>query len=396
MGASAARSGGAGLLAPFLAARLICPGCNGGKWDQRAYADESASGTLACASCGRRWLVIEGVPLMTTPVPPGRSERTLSEHLVRDPVARQVAGAALGRFAAELRGVEGAISQIRQEPLERAFMVKGAPWITLRRFESEKYAHLGDLVPSGEVLLDLGCGYGASAAPFLAGGKARSVIGLDENLLLLLLFKRYTAARRLGEAAFICHHLGRRPLPLCDGAVDTVVGGSFFNHFACLKGSQELRQFFSELARVLSPSGTLLLDMVPNRQYPFPREVILEPVIAQPRLRDWAKRAIRGVPTAWLPPSLTVGALWLTYRAYMASRGRPALGFASFKRELGKAVPEAALGGLPIRPRRYSRLAADFSRIEVFDDAALLRRGELRPVGPVAVTSRYFLLRATR
>ena len=384
------------LLSDHLAMRLRCPSCAGGGWEEHAYSEDPGSGAIACSDCGRRWLVVAGVPLMTTPVGVAGSHRTLLEHLDADAGARHLVGASFGRFQALLGGVPGVLAHLNDRSLEGAFEVPGAPWISLARFEWSKFAHLRDLAPEGECLVDLGCGYGPSSAPFLASGRVRTAIGVDENLYFLLLFKRYAQEKELGELGLVCHDVGRTPLPIGDGSANVLVASSFFNHFACLKSSRALRGFFGELSRLSPPGGTLLLDMVPNRRHPFATEVNLGEVISQPRLRGAAQRVLRNLPLRWLPGRLTVAALWCGYRLYMAAGRRRALGLAAFKREVGKAIPESAVGGLPLRLRSHQRLVEGFSRVELFDEGVLARQGRLQPVSGAALGIPYFILRATR
>jgi SAM-dependent methyltransferase len=341
-------------------------------------------------------LVVDGVPIMTAPVPPATSHRSLLERLDGDVEARRVVRAALGRFDALLGGLGGVLSQVRRDSLEQAFAIPAAPWISLSRFTWPKYASLRDLAPESDTLLDLGCGYGPSSAPFLANGKVRSVIGVDENLFFLLLFRRYAQERQLGDVTLLCHDASRMPLPVRDAAVDVVVGASFFNHFACLKSSRALRRFFSELARLSRPEATLLLDMVPNRHHPFATEVNLGEVVSQPRLRKRVDRILRRLPTRWLPGRLIVVALWCGYRLYMAAARRRALDLASFKREVGKALPESAVSGLPFRLRSYGRMVEGFSRTELFDEGSLYYARRLVPVSGAAFRIPYFVLRSTR
>ena len=384
------------LLAKSLAASLQCPACAATQWGEVAHTGDSASGAIECSSCGRHWLVVDGVPLMAAPVPPANRGGSLLERLERDVEARRVVQAALGRFDASLGGLGGVLRHVRSGSLQQAFEIPDAPWISLSRFEWKKYELLGRIAPEGDTLLDLGCGYGPSAASFLPSRRVRRVIGVDENLLFLLLFKRYATERELGEVALICGDASRMPLPLRDSTADVIIGASFFNHFVCLKSSRAIRAFFGELSRLSRPRGTLLLDMVPNRQYPFPTEVNLGEVVSQPRLREWCFRILRRLPCRWLPGRLTVTMLWCGYRLYAIGGRRPALDLTSFKREVGKALPESAVGGLPFRPRSYDRMVEGFARTELFDERRLHGEGQLARVDGAAFDIPYFLLRSTR
>jgi SAM-dependent methyltransferase/uncharacterized protein YbaR (Trm112 family) len=384
------------LLTNSLATSLQCPACAASQWDEVAYSGDSASGAIECSSCGRHWLVVDGVPLMAAPVPPVNPSGSLLERLERDVEAHRVVQAALGRFDASLGGLGGVLRHVRSGSLEQVFEIPDAPWVSLPRFKAPKYALLRRIAPEGDTLLDLGCGYGPSSASFLPSGRVRRVIGVDENLLFLLLFKRYATERELGEVDLICTDVSRMPLPLRDGTTDIIMGASFFNHFVCLKSPRAIRGFFGELSRLSRPGGTLLLDMVPNRQYPFPTEVNLGEVVSQPRLREWSSRILRRLPLRWLPGRLTVIALWCGYRLYTIGVRRPALDLTSFKREVGKAMPESAVGALPFRPRSYDRMVEGFARTELFDERRLHGEGQLARVDGAAFDIPYFVLRSIR
>ena len=95
---------------------------------------------------------------------------------------------------------------------------------------------------------------------------------------------------------------------------------------------------------------------------------------------------IKLLPLRWLPGRVTVTGLWVLYRAYCLARGQRAFGLAAFRHEVSKAVPEAAVNGLPLTPRGWPALARGFSHVEVKD---ILGRG----TGPRV---KYFILSCRR
>ncbi len=198
--------------------------------------------------------------------------------------------AALGRFAGELGGLPGCMAQAGRETLDEAFAVPGAAWIKLGRFDWSQEIWIAQQLGGEGAVLDIGCGYGASSSvPFAR--KGRQVVGVDENLLFLLLAGRYARDHDLDGAAFACVDVARLPLPFGERAFDGVLAASFFNHYACLRRRAELREFLDEVARVAEPGGAFVANMVPNRLHPFPSEINLGEVITEDRLRRLAAGA---------------------------------------------------------------------------------------------------------
>ena len=292
--------------------------------------------------------------------------------------------AALGRFGAELGGLRGCREQAGRETIEEAFKVPGALWIRLDRFDWGERTWIARTLRGEGAVLDIGCGYGASSIVHARAG--RTVVGADENLMFLLLFARYARENDLPGVGLACVDAARPPLPFADGAFADVMAASFFNHYACLRSRDELREFFDDGARLVERGGGFALDSVPNRLHPFPSEVNVSEVIGQERIQRLATAVIRKLPLRWLPGWLTVTGLWAVYRAYFALRRRSAFGLAAFRHEVSKAVPEAAVSGLPLTAGGWPELARGFSRVEVED---ILDRG----TGPRV---KYFVLSCRR
>jgi SAM-dependent methyltransferase len=378
-----------------LAPRLRCPGCGEAELIEHPCPATGGSGTLECASCGLHHLVIDGVVVLTGPVPAPPEGEPVLEWADRDPAARGVVHAALGRFAWMLGGLAGCLEVTHREELEDAFDVPGAAWILLSRYSWPRNFRMPELMPGEGAVLDIGTGYGCSAVRFARDG--REVVGTDENLFFLLLFSRYARSRDVPATAFVCIDAARLPFPFADGAFGGVLAASFFNHFSCLRPRGELRAFLDEVARVTRPGGTFMADMVPSRMHPFPEEINLGEVITEPGGRRLAERVVALTPTRWLPGTLTVPAVWALYRAYSRARGRSSFGLAAFREQIAKALPEVAVGGLPFTPRGWRRLLRGFSSVEFLDHEGAVAHGRstgaTRPLDPRAP---YFVLRASR
>jgi SAM-dependent methyltransferase/uncharacterized protein YbaR (Trm112 family) len=378
------------LLEPSLAAILRCPSCAGTDLSEAPTADAPSWGVLSCDSCERRYLVAGGVPVLLRAIEGAADSRA---ELIDE--CRAALAEALGRFTELLGGIEQALERCESGPLERGFDVPGSSWLNLERFSTGKFPKVPLLVTPAHTLLDLGCGYGASAVPFLVAGRAARVIGVDENLLFLLLFRRYCRERSLPVPEAVCFDLGRFPYPFRGGIADTAVAISFFNHFASSRPAALVEQFFREIDRLVEPAGTFAVDMVPNRLDPFPREINLTDVVTNPSHRRRMLEVVKRLPVKWAPGAVVIPCAWAAYRAYAALARRPAPGLREFRTLVPKAVPELALGGLPLGHRRYRRLLGGFERVEVIEEQPFYRSGDVMPAARFSRTP-YFILRATR
>ncbi|MCA1585656.1 MAG: methyltransferase domain-containing protein [Acidobacteria bacterium] len=112
-----------------------------------------------------------------------------------------------------------------------------------RLMEVEEHA-LRELLPqlSGRSVLDAGCGTGRYARLARQSGAA-SVIGVDRSRAML----RQASA---SDGRFVLADL--RSLPFADGSIDIVLCG------LALMDVEELDRAIGEMARVLSPGGTLV------------------------------------------------------------------------------------------------------------------------------------------
>jgi SAM-dependent methyltransferase len=374
---------------------LRCPRCGADAWDERSDCRDGTSGLLECSSCRANYLVVRGIPILTASIP-GDDGRCLAERAEHDPPVRDLLRARLGSYGGLLGGFAGALESVDQEPLEKAFAVPGAPWINLRRLELPHFHRIAGLFSGVGTLVDLGCGYGASTLPFVSPERARAAVGIDENLFLLLLLRRYCEEKSHDNVALVCYDLEALPYPLRDGSADAVTGVSFFNHFASLRNRAFVSAFFGEMARIVEPDGNLVLDMVPNRGHPFPTEINIDAVISQASLEALARRVLGLLPLRWLPGGISASALWAAYSLYAALSGRPSRSYADFRRDLTKALPELGVFYLPLDPDAYGKVIDGFRTVSAFDQAHFDATGELARGHGWTPRTPYFLVRCTR
>lgn len=106
----------------------------------------------------------------------------------------------------------------------------------------------------GELLLDVGCGWGRWC--FAAAKRGYRPVGIDPSLGLVLAARR--VARELGiSAAFVV--ADARFLPFRDHAYHVVLSYSVLQHFP----KDEVMTTLAEIRRVLRPGGTSMVQM-PN------------------------------------------------------------------------------------------------------------------------------------
>jgi len=97
--------------------------------------------------------------------------------------------------------------------------------------------------------LDVACGTGRGLAILI--GKSKTAIGIDGTMEML-----HEAARKVAGAAHLCRaNAGALPFP--DASFDTVTCLNFVHLFDDTKAK---RNFVSEIARVLRPGGTAIIE----------------------------------------------------------------------------------------------------------------------------------------
>jgi SAM-dependent methyltransferase len=141
---------------------------------------------------------------------------------------------------------------------------------------------------SGQIVLDVGCSWGRWS---VAAARAGFVpIGLDVHIDALAAAGR--VSRQLGaDASFICGDV--ETLPLRTGSVDAVFSYSVLQHIDRVK----VGRFFGEVARVLKPGGTCLIQL-PNAygMYSIVRQATRGFRDARPgtfEMRYWTRADIR-------------------------------------------------------------------------------------------------------
>ena len=158
-------------------------------------------------------------------------------------------------------------------------------WATGRESTDEAVEALADLVGErlapapGDSLVDIGCGYGATAQRF-AERLGASVTGVT-----LSLAQHQIAAARPGALAFHVRDWLDNRLP--DGAFDRGYAIESSEHMA------DKPRFFAEAHRVLKPGGRLVVCAWLAAPEPTPWQVrhLLEPICREGRLPSMGSRA---------------------------------------------------------------------------------------------------------
>ena len=158
-------------------------------------------------------------------------------------------------------------------------------WRTGRESRAEAVEALADLVGErlapapGDALVDIGCGYGATAERF-AGRLGVSVTGLT-----LSLAQHQRASARPGDLTFLVRDWLDNRLP-----------GAAFDHAYAIESSEHMTdkpRFFAEGWRVLRPGGRLVVCAWLAAPAPTPWQVkhLLEPICREGRLPSMGTRA---------------------------------------------------------------------------------------------------------
>lgn len=158
-------------------------------------------------------------------------------------------------------------------------------WRTGRESAAEAVEALADLVGErlspapGDSLVDIGCGYGATARRF-AGRLGVSVTGLT-----LSLAQHQVAAARPGALTFLVRDWLDNRLP-----------EAAFDHAYAIESSEHMTdkpRFFTEAQRVLKPGGRLVVCAWLAAPAPTPWQVkhLLEPICREGRLPSMGSRA---------------------------------------------------------------------------------------------------------
>jgi len=347
---------------------LRCPACFGRYQFQEAKTEAiyRTSGVLSCSECGKSVITIRGIPLFCTLFEEASlAHNFLSLILREDPNVKPFLASVLGKSKKSFK-LRELLNYIDNESLNRIFEHYRTGYIDLERFTWKKYHGIQGFLTSEpvETLLDIGCGFGCSSAPFLTSGKSNYCIGIDKNLFFLLLFQRYCQEQDFQNIDLVCFDTENQPFPFKSNLFDLVIGISFFNHFASTKTEKMINAFFGELDRITTGKGRAYIDAVPNRLNPFPGEVNL-PGLLNLRLEQIAEIIGHIIPVKWLPRLLSMNILWHLYRGYCKSTNMKIEPYDVFLSYVSSAIPEVDVNHLPLFPSVYKILLARFTQTKV-------------------------------
>jgi len=124
------------------------------------------------------------------------------------------------------------------------------------RKSAAQIANIKQHVQSGDILLDLGTGYGRVAKYLLPEIDLGGYIGVDSSYEMLSLFKqRYETSEKEKQTPLLLINADMHTLPLRDASVDVVIVSAVFLH----NHKSVVEQAMRELKRVVKPGGTILI-----------------------------------------------------------------------------------------------------------------------------------------
>lgn len=125
--------------------------------------------------------------------------------------------------------------------------------------EAKSIAQIEDMMQflePGQVLLDVGCGYGRVAQYLLPRLKLGGYIGADSSYEMLSLFKkRYDSREEEQRTPVLLVNAEIHTLPIKDASVDAIIVCAVFLH----NHKEVVEAAMREIERVLKPGGTMLV-----------------------------------------------------------------------------------------------------------------------------------------
>lgn len=128
----------------------------------------------------------------------------------------------------------------------------------VRQYLRAEVAHVAERIRPGDVVLELGCGYGRVMAELAA--RARVVVGIDTSMASLVMAGEYLRGRE--ECRLAC--MDAQALAFRDGLFDVVV---CIQNGLCAFGV-DCQRVVNEAVRVTRPGGRVLLSTYAARFWP--------------------------------------------------------------------------------------------------------------------------------
>ncbi|HZD41644.1 MAG TPA: class I SAM-dependent methyltransferase [Terriglobales bacterium] len=284
----------------FAAQVIICPSCHAQLTDRQ------------CANCGEVFRRTLGVLDLRWPKPPQREverdQDLVSELLAQfecrtfqdlcEMVRRHHLGDIPDELAAHLGHRSSNMLQIGDRMVDM--------------FERRLSKHFA--IPSKDLALDIGCGYGTATR--ILASQFRYVIGIDPYLPVLLLAKKLFEDRGARNVILIQAYAQR--IPIDDGRVDYAIAQNVIEHLI------DVEPALQEINRILRQGGCFCGDSRNRYDLFFPEpHVRLRWVGLLPRrLQPWYVRRFKGVSYAdW---HVRLQSWWNLHRCARRAFGRSA------------------------------------------------------------------------
>jgi len=363
---------------------LQCPQCFGSYQFRQVKTGEiyKTSGVLTCSKCGSSIIAIREMPIFLKVFDNALLafkvlSRIINEDKTTEPFLTLALGSPWKRIQLSSCQAQPSMQRnfsrfsdllnfIDDENLKVVFKHFGTDFIKLERFGLIKFQEIHKFLTDepAQTLLDLGCGFGCSTAPFLISGKAKYCIGVDKSLFFLFLFQKYSQVQGFKNIDLACFDTENQPFPLKSASFKLIMAISFFNHFISTKNRSEVNAFIQELDRLIQSKGRLYIDSVPNRLNPFLGEVNL-PGLMRPKIEQVLSNIVHYVPAKWLPKSLSMKLLWHLYKGYCKLTNVKVEQYNIFLSYVSSVIPEIDVTSLPFFPSAYQELLTNFTQTSI-------------------------------
>lgn len=353
---------------------LQCPLCSAGYRFYNVNVPDiyGDSGVLICNKCGKSVIVIKGIPIFNTFFDNKLMALDFLSLIIKEDNSIAPSISSILRRPLNFIKLSRLLTYLHNERLNTIFDQFRTDFIDIKRFASEKYHKIFQFLTNEpiETLLDIGCGYGCSTAPFIASGKVKYCVGLDSSLFFLLLFQKYCQEHKFQNIDLILFDAASLPFPFKSSLFDLVMAVSFFNHFISSKNMDMFHRFFKEANRIINRSGRIYIDAVPNRLFPFPGEVNTPNLLNKKFIEQTAKKILNFTPFKWFPQRISNIIVWHVYKLYCNKAHLRIESPSTFLNYISSVIPEANVSFLPLFPSSYKKILTYFAEKAVIPQSS--------------------------